>query len=253
MTRYISDEEITFPRRTTQKDQLSGDRETDSSNREVLVICKDLPSLPDEITTLTKRTASGNRNLMKTRYRINNDFGKKSTKVGRGVSKKRLPDLNEVKPVKESKEEREKKYPVLTKDPEELKEIKSESYILIEYPSERIIVSNRAAVSLEIASLTKIMTFFTVAALVEGRAVDIRAELIVVSPKVVHTTGTSADLVEGEEYTLEAMLYGLMLPSGNDAANELAYWAGAFLSGSDDHKLQQKAFVAEMNKNAKKL
>jgi len=32
-------------------------------------------------------------------------------------------------------------------------------------------------------------------------------------------TGTSADIVEGEIYTVQQMLYGLMLPSGNDAAN----------------------------------
>jgi D-alanyl-D-alanine carboxypeptidase len=44
------------------------------------------------------------------------------------------------------------------------------------------------------------------------------------------------------------MLYGLMLPSGNDAANELAYWAGEFLCESNDGKLKLKAFVAEMNK-----
>lgn len=50
---------------------------------------------------------------------------------------------------------------MLMKDPEELKEVKSESFIVLEYPSERIVVSNRAVVCLEIASLTKIMTFYT--------------------------------------------------------------------------------------------
>jgi hypothetical protein len=35
-----------------------------------------------------------------------------------------------------------------------------------------------------------------------------------------------------------------MLPSGNDAANELAFWAGSFLTTSDDLKSKQKAFIA---------
>lgn len=44
-------------------------------------------------------------------------------------------------------------------------------------------------------------------------------------------SGTSAQLVEGDIYTLEQLLYGLMLPSGNDAAMCLADWAGKLLSG----------------------
>ena len=39
-----------------------------------------------------------------------------------------------------------------------------------------------------------------------------------------------------------------MLPSGNDAANELAYWAGSYLVNSSEPKAKLKAFVAEMNK-----
>lgn len=42
-----------------------------------------------------------------------------------------------------------------------------------------------------------------------------------------------------------------MLPSGNDAANELAYWGGQLLVGDDDHKAKQKAFVGEMNRLAR--
>jgi serine-type D-Ala-D-Ala carboxypeptidase (penicillin-binding protein 5/6) len=41
-----------------------------------------------------------------------------------------------------------------------------------------------------------------------------------------------------------------MLPSGNDAANELAYWMGAHLVGGTDLKEHLKAFVSQMNKHA---
>jgi D-alanyl-D-alanine carboxypeptidase len=70
---------------------------------------------------------------------------------------------------------------------------------------------------------------------------------------VAQISGTSADLIEGEEYTVEQLLYGLMLPSGNDAANELAFWGGGLLAASDDHKALQKAFVGEMNRLARAL
>lgn len=98
----------------------------------------------------------------------------------------RLPELKE-----------EKKYPVLVKDPEELRDVKSESFIIVELPTQRIIVAHRSVVSLEVASLTKIMTFHTVISLANERGIDISSTTITVSPKVVHITGTSADLIEG--------------------------------------------------------
>lgn len=97
------------------------------------------------------------------------------------------------------------------------------------------------------------MTFHTVLTLAADYGIDISLKTITVSPKAVHTTGTSADLVEGEEYTVEQLLYGLMLPSGNDAANELAYWGGALIGGGDDHKALLRTFVAEMNRQARAL
>lgn len=42
-------------------------------------------------------------------------------------------------------------------------------------------------------------------------------------------TGTSAELEPKEWLTIEDLLYGLMLPSGNDAAMVLAENFGAFL------------------------
>ena len=37
-------------------------------------------------------------------------------------------------------------------------------------------------------------------------------------------SGTSAELVEGDTYMVLELLYGMMLPSGNDAATALARW-----------------------------
>jgi D-alanyl-D-alanine carboxypeptidase len=180
-----------------------------------------LPTLQDDQNQsdilISKRSAlSGNYSQLKTKQRINRDIGKKIFNIPDRInSKMKLPELKE-----------EKKYPVLMKDPDELKDVKADSYIIVEYPSQRIIVSHRSVISLEIASLTKIMTFYTVISLANERNIDITVTSIQVSPKVMHITGTSAELIEGEEYTVQELLYGLMLPSGNDAANELAYWGG---------------------------
>ena len=41
--------------------------------------------------------------------------------------------------------------------------------------------------------------------------------------------GTSAQIRQGEVYTLWQLLHGLMLPSGNDASLALAVWGGSLL------------------------
>jgi D-alanyl-D-alanine carboxypeptidase (penicillin-binding protein 5/6) len=41
--------------------------------------------------------------------------------------------------------------------------------------------------------------------------------------------GTSASIKKGEIYNIEQLLYGLMLPSGNDASLAIAVWGGKLL------------------------
>lgn len=78
-------------------------------------------------------------------------------------------------------------------------------------------------------------------------------EMVEVHPHFEEVTGTSAELVEGDIYSIEQLLYGLMLPSGNDAAVCLADWAGRFLCNKTDIKDTVKAFVVEMNRAAKAI
>lgn len=75
-------------------------------------------------------------------------------------------------------------------------------------------------------------------------------------------TGTSAEVFVGDIYTVEQLLYGLMLPSGNDAATALAKWGGSILleyenstksQGGDSSRNEVKRFIQEMNRIAKKL
>ena len=41
---------------------------------------------------------------------------------------------------------------------------------------------------------------------------------IKIVPCAAHLVGTSAELIVGDTLTVEELLYGMMLPSGNDAA-----------------------------------
>lgn len=87
------------------------------------------------------------------------------------------------------------------------------------------------------ASTTKIVT--ALLALENGRLSD----AITVSPRAASASGSTAGLAAGETYTLEELLYALMLPSGNDAAVAIAEHLAA--SSSE--------FAREMTRRAREL
>ena len=72
------------------------------------------------------------------------------------------------------------------------------------------------------ASLTKIMTAIVVLELSKEMNLDIKNTYFKVSLRASQTTGTTANLVDGQVLTIWDLLHGLMLPSGNDAAVVLA-------------------------------
>jgi len=83
-----------------------------------------------------------------------------------------------------------------------------------------------------IASLTKMMT-----ALLTVQS-EPSSALVLVTPQAIDTSGSKVGVLPlGRHVRLESMLYGLLLPSGNDAAEALAQR----VAGS------AKAFVARMN------
>lgn len=101
----------------------------------------------------------------------------------------------------------------------------------------------------EIASLTKIMTLYTVLSVMEEKRIGNLNDFVKVSRIAANVGGTTAGLTEGDEIRIKDLLYGLMLPSGNDAAWTLAEYFGKKLGvgGSVSN------FLNEMNLNAKKL
>ena len=82
----------------------------------------------------------------------------------------------------------------------------------------------------QIASLTKIMTAYTVVNLCQEYHIRVREQWIPIHSQASYMEGTSANLRVNEEILLIDLLYGLMLPSGNDAGIALAQYFGKYLS-----------------------
>ena len=116
--------------------------------------------------------------------------------------------------------------------------VSASSAILMDGESGRVLYEKNAGERRPIASITKLMT-----ALV---ALDLHPDLtsvVKVKQEWTGAEGSSMYLKPGEELTLEALLYGLLLSSGNDAALAIAgYCAG-----------DVESFVAQMNKKAAQL
>lgn len=88
--------------------------------------------------------------------------------------------------------------------------------VLVDVDSGRVLYAHNENAKMRIASTTKIMT-----ALVALEHGDL-SQRITVSAEAADTEGSSMYLQTGEELTLETLLYGLMLSSGNDAAVAVA-------------------------------
>ena len=73
------------------------------------------------------------------------------------------------------------------------------------------------------------MTFYTSLRLLERFKLTPETSIVTISSTASQVTGTSAFLKEGDQISVAHLFYGLMLPSGNDAACALAEHFGAML------------------------
>jgi D-alanyl-D-alanine carboxypeptidase len=76
---------------------------------------------------------------------------------------------------------------------------------------------------LDMASTTKIMTALMVLRLA-GKEPGVLDEVVTFSSRADQTVGSTSDVHSGERVTVRELLYGLLLPSGNDASVALASW-----------------------------
>ena len=116
----------------------------------------------------------------------------------------------------------------------------------------KIIAGDRQDVPLDIASTTKMMTVLLIAKEIQNDP-NVLEESISFSKRADQTIGSSATVRAGESIRLKDALYGLMLPSGNDASVALAEWYG-LRKGAAERKLDPlKLFIDAMNEQATEL
>jgi D-alanyl-D-alanine carboxypeptidase (penicillin-binding protein 5/6) len=112
------------------------------------------------------------------------------------------------------------------------------------------------------ASTTKIMCAYVILLLAE-KDPAVLDERVTFSRLADATPGSTADIKAGESLPVRDCLYGLLLPSGNDAGNALAEHFHSRLAPPDDAMLQfglantnlasRVNFIAEMNRVARRL
>ena len=100
--------------------------------------------------------------------------------------------------------------------------------------TDTFLYEKNADVRYPMASTTKIMT-----ALVAAEETDLSREVIIPA-EAIGIEGSSLYLCEGEKFTMEELLYGLMLRSANDAATAIALAVSGSIAGFAD-KMNEKA------------
>ncbi|MBI4067197.1 D-alanyl-D-alanine carboxypeptidase [Candidatus Gottesmanbacteria bacterium] len=130
-------------------------------------------------------------------------------------------------------------------------DLEVESYIAFDRESRKILLGKNITRKLPIASLTKIAT--AIAALENG---DLDRELVVSSASA-NIGEATMGLTAGEKITVEEALYGLMLPSGNDAAETLAEGLGKYDLGTPQEETDgggaRAWFMQKMNEKVQSL
>lgn len=116
------------------------------------------------------------------------------------------------------------------------------SYLLMDYNSGKVLVEHEADAPVEPASITKIMTSYVAfQELASGNvALD---DVVTISENAWRAIGSRMFLEPGMEVTVEDLIKGLVIQSGNDASIALAEYLGG----------TEAAFAGVMNHNAQLL
>jgi len=131
------------------------------------------------------------------------------------------------------------------------------AWAIVDGKTGEVLGQHDAGKRLDIASTTKIMTAVVVLQLAEADP-SVLAQEVVFSERADRTGGSSSKVHVGERLSVGELLYGLMLPSGNDASVALAeHFGKRFQAAEGDSPTRASdplwRFVAEMNRTASRL
>jgi serine-type D-Ala-D-Ala carboxypeptidase (penicillin-binding protein 5/6) len=125
-------------------------------------------------------------------------------------------------------------------------QITSTNYIAIDAETGEIYAQRGAHEHRAPASLTKI---FTAIETIESAPPDV--QIVTSESDLVSEFASQVGFSPGEVFTVEELLYGMMLPSGNDAARALARGLGAEEGDTDEEALNR--FLARLNQRIKNM
>lgn len=101
-----------------------------------------------------------------------------------------------------------------------------------------------------IGSVVKIMTALVVLKHVENPDTT---NVVIIESDLVDPIYSKMNVTVGDTLTVQQLLYGLMLPSGGDAANALCRHVGGIISGVQNTSIACESFVNEMNAHAAEI
>lgn len=116
------------------------------------------------------------------------------------------------------------------------------AYLIGDYETGEILEEYNIYKPVEIASITKLMSYLIVMEAIEKGSISLE-DKVYIDEDIIKVKGSSLKLKKGEVFTVEELLKASMVVSANDAT----YALGKFVAGSED------AFVARMNEKAKEL
>src|SRR5918997_5704118 len=125
-------------------------------------------------------------------------------------------------------------------------QITSTNYIAIDAETGEIYAQRGAHERRAPASLTKV---FTAIETIESLPPDV--QVVTSESDLVSEFASQVGFGPGEAFTVEELLYGMMLPSGNDAARALARGLGAEEGDTDEEALNR--FLARINQRVKNM
>lgn len=131
--------------------------------------------------------------------------------------------------------------------------INSTRYVVVDAATGSIYAQRGATDRVAIASLTKVFTAVQAIEMAPLDTIITTSDFDLRTPDGSYfgSNGTLMGFEAGEEYTLEDMLYGMLLPSGNDAANAIARNLGHREGDSDAEAVQH--FMDLLNQRVKDI
>lgn len=121
--------------------------------------------------------------------------------------------------------------------------VSAQSAVLMCANNGKVLFSKNGNKQLSMASTTKIMTsLLAIEAAIPNKE-------IVVTSEMVSVEGTSMGLVAGDSVSMKELVYGMLLQSGNDAANTVAYVVGGSPEGFADMMNERAAEIGMKNTN----